>query len=228
MPRLTDARVPQQDSPPLRYSKRRFSQAWAYAGVVIFGIVGLAGAYGTVGLSVQLGNSPGRVALDAVLALVFLWFGGLGAGNCLALTRPWWTLEVRGSVYFDHRTFFSRPRRYDLATATGAWVSVHHSPDTGYNLWLSLQLPDRGACIRVGIGHRKPAARYAEESVRLGLALADALAEHPDPAVVRQAVTDLGWCVRASRRDLSARLNAQRTSRRSGRAADGKRGRRGR
>ena len=76
---------------------------------MLFAVIGLAGAYATIGLALQLGNGPGMVALTAVLALVFLAFGGWSAAGCLATTRPWWTLQVRGSVYADHRSFGRRP-----------------------------------------------------------------------------------------------------------------------
>jgi hypothetical protein len=190
------------DAPtPLRYSKKRHNKAWAYTGVAFFAAVGFGGAYATLGLSLQLGNSPGIVVVDALLALVCLEFGGWAAMRCLALTRPWWTLEVRGSVYTDHRSF-GRRRRCDLATATRAWVSPHHDVEYGYELSLNLQLPDGPAKIRVA------------DFTGLGAALADALAEHPNPAVVQKAIADLRWFASASGRDLERWREAQRAARR--------------
>lgn len=178
------------DAPaPPRYSKKRHNQAWACTGVVLFAAVGLGGAYATLGLSLELGNNPAIVVVDALLALALLEFGGWAAMRCLALTRPWWTLEVRGSVYLDHRSF-GRPRRYDLAAATRVWVSPHHDIEYGYSLSLNLQLPDGRAKIQVA------------DFTGLGAALADALAEHPNPAVVQKAIADLRWFASASRRDL--------------------------
>ncbi len=193
---MTDARV------PLRYSKKRHNQPWAYAGVVFFAGIGLAGTYATLGLALQLRNGPGMVAVTAVLALVFLAFGGWAAAGCLATTRPWWTLEVRGSIYVDHRSFGRRPKRYDLASATRAWVIPHHDIEYGYRLSLNLRLPDGPAKIQVA------------DFTGLGAALADALAEHPDPAVVQKAIADLRWFARASRRDLVRWRAAQRAARR--------------
>ena len=139
---MTDTRA------PLRYSKKRHNQAWAYTGVVFFTAVGLGGAYATLGLSLELGNSPAVVVVAALLALVSLEFGGWAAVRCLALTRPWWTLEVRGSVYTDHRTY-GRRRRYDLATSSRVWVIPHHDFEYGYRLSLHLTLPDGPARIVV-------------------------------------------------------------------------------
>ena len=194
---------------PLRYSKKRHNQAWACTGVVLFTAVGLGGAYATLGLSLELGNRPVIVVVDALLALVCLEFGGWAAIRCLALTRPWWTLEVRGSVYTDHRTY-GRLRRYDLATATGAWVALSHDVEAGYWLTLRVRLPDGPARIRVPVGDSGLTRSRAQgDGTRLALALADALAQHPDPAVVRQAITDLRWCAAASRPDLHQRVTSR-------------------
>jgi hypothetical protein len=208
----TDAAQVPTDSPVLRYSKERYNQAWAYFGVVCFAILGLAGACTTVVGCLQTGSSPGGVALLAASGLLWLgMFGGLGA-ICLAPTRPWWTLEVRGSVYLDHRQFASL-KRYDLATAARAWLTASYDREVGYRLRLNLELPDGRARIPVPIRVLNRTARKDQEDILLAPALADALEEHPDPAVVRQAVADLRWCARASRRDLYRRLNSQRTSR---------------
>lgn len=198
------------DAPaPLRYSKKRHNKAWAYTGVVFFAAVGLGGAYATLGLSLQLGNSPGIVVVDALLALVCLEFGGWAAMRCLALTRPWWTLEVRGSVYTDHRSF-GRRSRCDLATATRAWVALSHDIEAGYWLTLRVRLPDGPARIRVPVGDSRLTRTRAEgDGTRLALALADALAQHPNPALVRQAITDLRWCATASRPDLYRRVKSR-------------------
>jgi hypothetical protein len=190
------------DAPaPLRYSRKRHNQAWAYTGIVFFSAVGLGGAYATLGLSLELGDSPAIVVVDALLALACLELGGWAAMRCLALTRPWWTLEVRGSVYLDHRTY-GRRRCYDLATSCRAWVIPHHDFEYGYRLSLNLTLPEG------------PAKIVVDDFAGLGAALADALAEHPNPALVWKAITDLRWFAAASPADLARWRDAQRAARR--------------
>ena len=73
------------------------------------------------------GGIPGLV-FGMTLSAIFVYQGGAGIVADLASTRRGWGHEVRGSVYRDRRTFLPE-KRYDLATATSAYVkNVHTSP----------------------------------------------------------------------------------------------------
>jgi hypothetical protein len=83
------------------------------------------------------------------LSAFLVYLGGAGVVADLASTRPWWGREVRGSVYRDRRTFLPE-KRYDLATATSAYVKNVHTSPTEYVwvssacLYLCLSLPVSG------------------------------------------------------------------------------------
>jgi hypothetical protein len=210
---VTD-RVPRRDSPALRYSRKRPSQAGAYTGVVACVLAAAAGAYLMFGLSLQLRASAGTVALTAALSLFWVALFGFAAARFLAVTRPWWILEIRGSVYLEHRQYGQR-RCYDLATASRAVARVWNGgPESVrlYGLRLHLEFGDRRAAIGVSTDAAR-LDRRSRDGTRRALALADALAEHPDPAVAREAVDTLRWFATASVHDLIRWREADRAAR---------------
>jgi hypothetical protein len=129
------------------------------------------------------------------LSAFLVYLGGAGVIADLASTRPWWGREVRGSVYRDRRTFLPE-KRYDLATATSAYVkNVHTSP--GEYVWVSSDCLYLCLCLP-GSGKRKIAlaggaafSGVSSDQARLMLALADVLAESADCGATGQAVADL-------------------------------------
>jgi hypothetical protein len=138
---------------------------------------------------------PGLV-FGVALSGLFVYLGGAGVVTDLASTRPWWGREVRGSVYRDRRTFLPE-KRYDLATATSAYIkNVHTSP--GNYVWVSsdclylcLSLPGSGKRkIRLAGDAAFPGV-VGPDQARLMLALADTLAESPDRPATGQPVDDL-------------------------------------
>jgi hypothetical protein len=197
---------PEDAGPPLRYSMKRPDKGGlAYAVAAFCAVMGAGGIYFSVAGYLRYGKSPGYLAGDAAVALFCIALYGYGAALVLATTRPWWAREVRGSVYLDHR-MYGRRKRYDLAAVTRAWmtVTVSHRDETAmYWICLYIELPDgRHRRIRVYFGRKG-------RDARLVLALADALAEHPDPAVVSQTVAELRWCATASNRDLHKLLRSR-------------------
>jgi hypothetical protein len=141
----------------------------------------------------------GRHLLELVCAIItsafLVYVCGAGAVAGLASTRPWWGCEVRGSVYRDRRTFLPE-KRYDLATATSAYVrNVHTSPGeyvymSSDRLYLGLSLPGRGK-RKIPLAGGTAFSGVNPDQARLMLALADALAESSDCGATGQAVTDL-------------------------------------
>jgi hypothetical protein len=131
------------------------------------------------------------------LSALFVYLGGAGVAADLASTRPGWGREVRGSVYRDRRTFLPE-KRYDLATATSAYVkNVHTSPGeyvlvSSDCLYLCLLLPGSGK-RKIRLAGGAAFSGVSPDQARLMLALADVLAESPDCGATGQAeaVADL-------------------------------------
>ena len=141
------------------------------------------------------GGVPGLV-FGMTLSALFVYLGGAGVAADLASTRRGWGREVRGSVYRDRRTFLPE-KRYDLATATSAYVkNVHTSPgnyvwESSDCLYLCLSLRGRGKRkIRIARGTTFLSV-VGPDQARLMLALADVLAGSPDCGATGQAVADL-------------------------------------
>lgn len=212
---MTDPRVMAPGSPPLRYARRPHRPAVAYTGFAVCVLLSLITGAGLPLLGVFAGDSPPRLAVDAALGLVPFCMFGWGAGRCLAQTRPGWAFEVRGSVYLENLSF-RPPRRWDLATVTKATVRVWED-ESSYAFYLRLKLPGRRmprGMLVGAIGEKEPPGRPSRaDRTRLMLALADALAEHPDPAVTRRAVADLRWLAAASGPDVAARMKRAQRSR---------------
>jgi hypothetical protein len=183
---------------PLRYREDPPSVAAGYVGFVAAVILGVAAE----AIIVAAFLTPRPVTPGDFLGFVFfqwapllLW---LGAGlTALARTRPWWGREIRGSVYADHRSFFSRGR-YDLATVKDARVSGGTN-DQGahYRLVFTPQGGGRRTSVRLPVYGDRPRA-CAGHDRQLVLALADALAENPGQQEVAKAVADLRFLADAS------------------------------
>lgn len=197
---MTDSPATRRDDPPLRYRGLPRGKGAAYSSAVAGGLLAVGIAF--VGGGVPLLESGNilicLVGLVAVLPLSGL-YAWLALGS-LAMTRPWWRLEVRGSVYIEHKQY-GLVRNYDLATVTGVAVTAsrHEGP------WV--------VRLRLLFGERRGVIRFADNR-RLALALADALDEHPHPEVVRAAAAELRWFVTASHRDRNRRYRLNRRNRR--------------
>ena len=111
----------------LRYQSRVASRrdAWSHVALrVAFTIL----ASGSAWLFYVWGGGMPGLVFGITLSALFAYQGGAGVVADLASTRRGWGREVRGSVYRDRRTFLPE-KRYDLATATSAYVkNVHTSP----------------------------------------------------------------------------------------------------
>jgi hypothetical protein len=142
------------------------------------------------------GGGMPRLVLGITLSALFVYQGGAGVVADLASTRRGWGREVRGSVYRDRRTFLPE-KRYDLATATSAYVkNVHTSPGeyvyvSSDCLYLCLSLRGSGKRKIQLAGGATFLGVVGPDQARLMLALADVLAGSPDCGAIGQAVADL-------------------------------------
>jgi hypothetical protein len=180
----------------LRYQSAVLSQrdAWSHIALRV-AFTTLASGSAWLLYVVGGGGVPGLV-FGMVLSAFFVYLGGAGVVADLASTRPGWGREVRGSVYRDRRTFLPE-KRYDLATATSAYVkNVHTSPGeyvyvSSDYLYLCLSLQGGGKRkIRLA-GGAAFLGVVGPDQARLMLALADVLSESPDCGATGQAVADL-------------------------------------
>jgi hypothetical protein len=182
----------------LRYQSAVLSRrdAWSHVALrIAFTTLASGSAWLLYVRHVVWGGTPGLV-LSAAVSIFFVYMCGVGVAADLASTRPRWGREVRGSVYCDRRMFLPG-KRYDLATATRAYVkSVHTSP--GEYVYVSAD------CLYLCLslqGGRKRKIQLAggaffsgvvnPDQARLLLALADVLAESADCGATGQAVADL-------------------------------------
>jgi hypothetical protein len=128
------------------------------------------------------------------LPLIFWLGGGLPS---LAKTRKTWGRQIYGSIYDDHRSLFG-PKRYDLARVSKVWVNAgDHEYGSFFYLGLRFPATSSGASIRLPISTERPEACSGRDRA-LVLALADALAQHPDKEVTEKAVADLRFLATAS------------------------------
>jgi hypothetical protein len=184
--------------PPVAFGRGLFAFCVLMTGVSLASGIGLPFA-----LPVPLG------VVFAVLGAAGVVAGGYGALEGLAMTRPWWAVEVRGSVYISRTSYFGRKnKRFDLAAVTRVrcWV-VRGNEGGGYIARMSVRSP-------TAHGEIQPVALGSPDSSRELLALADALAQHPDPAVTGQATARLRMLASARRSELESLIKAQRASRR--------------
>jgi hypothetical protein len=207
---------PEDDTAALRFSsKRPIALGWGvFAVAVVLTGVMLAGL---ILIPLTMPNPEG--ALFAVLYAVLLPVAGYGVLVGLAMTRPWWTTEVRGSTYVSRTSYFSRRnKRYDLATVTGVtfWLQKGHE-GYGYFLRVRLQFPAARGEIPISLFPRDGRDRMQyRPHLR---AIAGALAQHPDPAVTDHAVARLRMLASASDADTGRLLRAWRASNRDQRRA---------
>ena len=182
----------------LRYQSAVLSRrdAWSHiASRVAFTALASGSAWLLYVRHVVWGGMPGLV-FGMALSAFLVYLCGVGVVADLASTRPWRGREVRGSVYRDRRMFLPE-KRYDLATATSAYVkNVHTSPGeyvyvSADCLYLCLSLQGGGKRkIQLAGGAWFPGV-VGPDQARLMLALADVLAESPDCGATGQAVADL-------------------------------------
>jgi hypothetical protein len=205
---------PRQPGAPggaLRYQEDPPSVGAAYVGFVLAIVLG-AGAEAII---IWAFLTPRPITPGDFLGFVFfqwapllLWLMvGLGA---LARTRPWWGREIRGSVYRDHRSFFS-DGRHDLATVKDAWISAGTN-DQGahYRLTFTPAGESRRPSVHLPVHADSPQACTGKDKELLA-ALADALAENPAQEGVAQAVADLRFLAGASGRDAYLWLSRRRS-----------------
>jgi hypothetical protein len=128
------------------------------------------------------------------LPLIFWLGGGLPA---LAKTRKTYGRHIHGTIYDDHRPLFN-PKRYDLAKVSKVWVNAgDHEYGSFFYLGLRFPATPSAASIRLPISTERPEA-CSDRDRALVLALADALAEHPNHNITERAVADLRFLATAS------------------------------